>query len=73
MDIYWRDAFICPTEEEYRDMVCRKTGGLFGLGVYLMQLLSHDNKRDYIKIVQDIGLLFQIRDDYINLTSVEVK
>ena len=23
MDIYWRDAYICPTEEEYKSMVIR--------------------------------------------------
>ena len=30
MDIYWRDAQICPSEAQYREMVKRKTGGLFG-------------------------------------------
>lgn len=23
MDIYWRDANVCPTEEEYKEMVIR--------------------------------------------------
>ena len=23
MDIYWRDCYICPTEDEYRMMVCK--------------------------------------------------
>ena len=26
MEIYWRDNFLCPTEEEYRLMISRKTG-----------------------------------------------
>ena len=26
MEIYWRDNFRCPTEEEYRQMTIRKTG-----------------------------------------------
>jgi len=26
MEIYWRDNFNCPTEEEYRLMTIRKTG-----------------------------------------------
>jgi len=25
MDIYWRDAHVCPTEEEYKEMVIRST------------------------------------------------
>ena len=26
MEIYWRDNFHCPTEEEYKQMTIRKTG-----------------------------------------------
>ncbi len=26
MEIYWRDNFQCPTEEEYKKMTIRKTG-----------------------------------------------
>ena len=33
MEIYWRDNFICPSEEEYKIMITRKTGGLFNLAV----------------------------------------
>ncbi|UYV78224.1 GGPS1 [Cordylochernes scorpioides] len=70
MDIYWRDNYLCPTEEEYMQMVRRKTGGLFGLAVRLMQLFS-DNKADFSKLWRILGLYFQIRDDYANLTSKE--
>ncbi|GFS40905.1 geranylgeranyl pyrophosphate synthase [Nephila pilipes] len=70
MEIYWRDNFLCPTEQEYKEMVKRKTGGLFGLGVKLMQLFS-SNKSDFTKIVALMGLYFQIRDDYANLQSKE--
>ncbi|XP_054718340.1 terpene synthase-like isoform X2 [Uloborus diversus] len=70
MEIYWRDNFSCPTEHEYKEMVKRKTGGLFGLGVKLMQLFS-DNKSDFSKIIAVMGLYFQIRDDYANLQSKE--
>ncbi|XP_035233350.1 geranylgeranyl pyrophosphate synthase-like isoform X2 [Stegodyphus dumicola] len=70
MEIYWRDNFLCPTEQEYKEMVKRKTGGLFGLGVQLMQLFS-DNKSDFTKIIGIMGLYFQIRDDYANLQSKE--
>ncbi|KAL1489322.1 hypothetical protein ABEB36_014240 [Hypothenemus hampei] len=68
MEIYWRDNFTCPTEEEYRKMVIRKTGGLFMLAIRLMQLFSN-NKDDFTKITAILGLYFQIRDDYINLNS----
>jgi geranylgeranyl diphosphate synthase type 3 len=40
MDLYWRDSFICPTEEQYLQMVADKTGGLFRLAVRLMMLES---------------------------------
>ncbi|KAF6842699.1 Geranylgeranyl pyrophosphate synthase 1 [Colletotrichum musicola] len=68
MDIYWRDASICPTEEEYFTMVSNKTGGLFRLAVRLMQLASK-NDRDYVPLVNVLGLIFQVRDDYLNLQS----
>ncbi|XP_042911133.1 terpene synthase isoform X2 [Parasteatoda tepidariorum] len=70
MEIYWRDSYICPSEQEYKEMVKRKTGGLFGLGVKLMQLFS-DNQSDFTKIIAIMGLYFQIRDDYANLQSKE--
>jgi len=69
-DIYWRDNNSCPTEEEYKQMVLDKTGGLFRLALRLMQAFSND-KRDYIPLVNLMGLYFQIRDDYINLISDE--
>ncbi|XP_002741463.1 geranylgeranyl pyrophosphate synthase-like [Saccoglossus kowalevskii] len=72
MDIWWRDAYVCPTEEEYKDMVIKKTGGLFGLGIRLMQIFS-ENKCDFKPLWENLGLYFQIRDDYANLKSPEYK
>jgi len=40
IELYWRDALICPTEEEYLEMVANKTGGLFRLAIKLMQVES---------------------------------
>lgn len=70
LDIFWRDTYTCPTEEEYRKMVLQKTGGLFGLAVGLMQLFS-DWKQDLKPLLDTLGLFFQIRDDYANLSSKE--
>lgn len=70
LDIHWRDTYTCPTEAEYRCMVLCKTGGLFGLAVGLMQLFSTCHY-DLKPLLNTLGLLFQIRDDYANLCSLE--
>lgn len=70
MEIYWRDNYICPSEDDYITMVKRKTGGLFGLAVRLMQLFS-ENKSDFSDLIGTLGLYFQIRDDYANLVLKE--
>jgi len=67
-DILWRESADCPSEEQYRQMVLDKTGGLFRLCLRLMQVFSKD-KRDYLPLVNLLSLYFQIRDDYINLKS----
>lgn len=71
MDIYWRDSLTCPTESQYMDMIKRKTGGLFHLGVQLMQLFSTQNY-DFSHLIGTMGAFFQIRDDLANLKSKEV-
>lgn len=71
MEIYWRDSFTCPSETEYKLMTVRKTGGLFMLAIRLMQLFS-ENKQDFSKLTAILGLYFQIRDDYCNLSLKEV-
>lgn len=70
MEIYWRENLICPTESEYKLMTIRKTGGLFMIATGLMKLFSDCNK-DLTKLTAALGLFFQIRDDYCNLTSKE--
>ncbi|KAG8930314.1 geranylgeranyl pyrophosphate synthetase [Tulasnella sp. 419] len=68
LDLFWRDSLTCPTEEEYISMVNNKTGGLFRLSVKLMMAKSESDV-DYVPLVNLIGVLFQIRDDYMNLQS----
>ncbi|KAH8397476.1 hypothetical protein KR222_006755 [Zaprionus bogoriensis] len=70
MEIYWRDSFTCPSESDYKLMTVRKTGGLFMLAIRLMQLFS-SNKEDFTKLTAILGLYFQIRDDYCNLSLKE--
>lgn len=68
MELYWRDNFICPSEEEFIEMVSNKTGGLLRLAVKLMQEASQ-SKIDCVPLVNTIGIHFQIRDDYMNMQS----
>ena len=70
MDIYWRDTCQCPTLDEYFDMIKNKTGGLLRLAIKLMQECATE-KFDFVPVVDDIGTLYQIRDDYMNLVSEE--
>ncbi|SPQ22216.1 b7d75c82-6458-44fc-bd6f-eafe5aab8ad8 [Thermothielavioides terrestris] len=66
MDLFWRDTLTCPTEDDYLEMVSNKTGGLFRLGIKLMQAESR-SLVDCVPLVNAIGLIFQIADDYHNL------
>merc|ERR1719270_106889 len=67
MELYWRDNYQCPSEDDYRKMTIRKTGGLFNLAVRLMQLFSSDDNTNYVELTSLLGLYFQVRDDYANL------
>lgn len=72
MDLFWRDTLTCPSEDDYLEMVGNKTAGLFRLGIKLMQAESAASPPlDYVPLVNLIGLIFQIRDDYVNLVSEE--
>ncbi len=68
MDLFWRDTLTCPTEDDYLEMVGNKTGGLFRLSIKLMQAESR-SLVDCVALVNIVGLIFQIQDDYRNLFS----
>ncbi|KAK4109406.1 geranylgeranyl pyrophosphate synthetase [Canariomyces notabilis] len=70
MDLFWRDTLTCPTEDDYLEMVGNKTGGLFRLGIKLMQAESR-SLVDCVPLVNVIGLIYQIADDYKNLFSAQ--
>lgn len=68
MDLFWRDTLTVPTEDEYLEMVGNKTGGLFRLAIKLMQAESPTGK-NCVPLAGLLGVIFQIRDDYMNLWS----
>lgn len=71
-DIHTRDSNTIPTESQYISMVIDKTGGLFRLAVGLMQAFATSHKdTDFVPLVNNLGLYFQIRDDLINLADEE--
>ena len=73
MDLFWRESLLCPSENEYVDMVTNKTGGLFPIAIKLMRALSASPPdADLVPLVNLIGLYFQIRDDYMNLQSAQL-
>ncbi|EMC99221.1 hypothetical protein BAUCODRAFT_64741, partial [Baudoinia panamericana UAMH 10762] len=70
MDLFWRDTLTCPSEDDYLEMVGNKTGGLFRLAIKLMCAeTDSQGHTDYIPLVNTVGLLFQILDDYRNLSD----
>ncbi|ODV60006.1 farnesyltranstransferase [Ascoidea rubescens DSM 1968] len=75
LDLYWRETLTCPTEPEYCEMVMNKTGGLFRLAIRLM-LSNSSIAKAYpiassllIKLINLFGIIYQIKDDYLNLQS----
>lgn len=46
MDIYWRDSFTCPTEEEYKEMV-RKSKLCIYLTRHVVSKYDIKNGKEY--------------------------
>ncbi|KAI9223456.1 geranylgeranyl pyrophosphate synthase [Blastocladiella britannica] len=67
IEIFWRENLACPNETEYLEMVGNKTSGLLRMGIRLM--LDCPLAETYKQLSTNMGNLFQIRDDYINLVS----
>ncbi|PVZ96998.1 hypothetical protein BB558_007068 [Smittium angustum] len=68
IEIYWRENLICPSEQDYKKMASNKTGGLFRLAVRMMQACSTE-ELNVLKLVDMLGIYFQIRDDYLNINN----
>lgn len=74
LDLYWRETLTVPTEDEYLKMVVHKTGGLFRLSFKLMNLCgtvthSREDVARLIEFTNLLGIIYQIKDDYLNLKS----
>lgn len=79
LDIYWRDNLKAvmtsglPSIAEYLKMVMNKTGGLFRLSVKLLGLFADETKSwdsgYLIRLANLLGIVYQIRDDYLNLAD----
>jgi geranylgeranyl pyrophosphate synthase len=74
LDLHWRHHGRCPTTDEYIMMVDNKTGGLFRLMVRLMEAESPSptTTPHLSRLLTLTGRYYQIRDDYMNLTSADV-
>ncbi|KAK3304736.1 isoprenoid synthase domain-containing protein [Chaetomium strumarium] len=74
-DLSWTCNLDCPTEEEYLAMVDSKTAGLFRMLARMLDAQSDSpTKPDTALLTRFttlLGRLFQIRDDYMNLTSAD--
>lgn len=75
-DIYWMTKKYCPSIDQYLNMIDEKTGALILLLLDLSILHSNleDIERNDLEeklqaFFKIFGRFFQIRDDYINLTS----
>lgn len=73
LDIHWRDHLKTtklPLIEEYMEMIMNKTGGLFRLAVKLLGAFSTpQDKPTVLAIANLFGIVFQIRDDLMNLVD----
>ena len=72
MEVYWTFKKIIPTIEEYLVMVDYKTCVIFKNIIDSVNVYSKMNKVIYDNhqtIFKNFGTFFQIRDDYINITS----
>ena len=63
-------SYVPNIEDQYRQMVLDKTGGLFRLAVGLMLSFASGEVpyKDYTKLLNRLSLYFQIRDDYLNVS-----
>ncbi|KAK7911044.1 gibberellin cluster-GGPP-synthase [Apiospora marii] len=70
LDLHWTCNLICPSIEQYLEMIEYKTGGLFRLFGRLMAAHSTTSTGlDVTGLLNSLGRYYQARDDYQNLVS----
>lgn len=74
LEIFWRDvALIVPEFDNYLKMIRLKTSGMLRiLGILFIEFfdVNDENKKDSIMRLMDyIGILYQLRDDYLNIVA----
>lgn len=82
LEIYWRDNLEhiwrsgLPTLDDYMKMTMHKTGGLFRLSVRLLGLFTPPTSDAgskmssvMVPLANLFGIIYQIRDDYLNLVD----
>ncbi|KAH6840594.1 isoprenoid synthase domain-containing protein [Chaetomium sp. MPI-CAGE-AT-0009] len=74
-DLAWTCNLSCPTQKEYLAMVDGKTAGLFRMLALMLDAKSDSPTKPDVAVLTRfmtlLGRLFQIRDDYMNLTSAD--
>ncbi|KAF4546943.1 Cytochrome P450-like protein 88 [Elsinoe fawcettii] len=74
-ELYWTYTKTCPSVQEYLDMVDLKTGSLLHLAPQLMRAKSRSTipleESSMVTLMRVLGQFYQIRDDYMNLTSAQ--
>ena len=71
-DILWREQCSCPEEDQYKQMILDKTGGLFRMAIGLMKPFATKNQnQDFSPLLNLLAEYFQIRDDLLNIANEE--
>ncbi|EQB55679.1 polyprenyl synthetase [Colletotrichum gloeosporioides Cg-14] len=69
-DLAWTFHCKAPTVSEYYSHLEQKTGGLFRMASRMMRASATQNKHlDACKLMSLLGRLYQLRDDYQDITS----
>lgn len=80
LELYWRDNLHLvistglPSIADYLQVIMNKTGGLFRLCVKLLGLFATESVTCNFEALENLanlfGIIYQVRDDYLNLTDV---
>ncbi|KAJ8113439.1 hypothetical protein OPT61_g4437 [Boeremia exigua] len=74
-DLYWTYNILCPSISNYLKMVEKKTSGLFRVMSRIMIAESPMRQAVSSSVLDSftclLGRFFQVRDDYLNLVSVD--